>query len=242
MPIIGLRQLSRETSDVIKELQNSGEPVVITKQGRPVATIMPVDETTAEDLVLGLAPSIREVSSTADVEAFSSERDRTIEEFSEQLAQEASRTADGRKALAEYERDRQKHRVELGAQARETLSASLDHLAGSGQLSGMTPALAEAWRDSVQTLIEGTMQAALESAAILQERVGLVAKPAKSARGGIKSPAKSAVSTASAAKRSGGKRKASSDTSKSLVSRETKSGSRTSRQSAARASVRRAAN
>jgi prevent-host-death family protein len=210
MPIIGLRQLSRETSDVIKELQSSGEPVVITKQGRPVATIMPVDETKAEDLVLGLAPSIREVSSTADVEAFSPERDRTIEEFSEQLAQEALRTADGRKALAEYERDRGRHHVELGAEARETLSASLDRLAGSGQLSGMTPVLAKAWRDSVQTLIEATMQAALESACILQERVASAAKPANSVRGAVKSAAKSAASTASAAKSSGGKRRASS--------------------------------
>lgn len=242
MPIIGLRQLSRETSDVIKELQRSGEPVVITKQGRPIATIMPVDEVKAEDLVLGLAPSIREVSSTADVEAFSPERDRTIEDFSEQLAQEASRTADGRRALAEYERDRGRHHVELDANARETLSASLDHLAGSGQLPSMTPVLARAWRESVQTLIEGTMQAALESAFILQERVASAAKPAKSARGAVKSAAKSARSTASAAKRSGGNPSTTSDAAKGSRNRETRSGSRASGQSSARASVRRAAN
>ena len=39
MPVIGIRQLSREASGVINELEDSGEPVVVTKQGRPVATL-----------------------------------------------------------------------------------------------------------------------------------------------------------------------------------------------------------
>ena len=40
MPVIGIRELSRETADVIKGLQSSGEPVVITKQGKPISSAL----------------------------------------------------------------------------------------------------------------------------------------------------------------------------------------------------------
>jgi len=99
MPVIGLRQLSRETSEVIQELLSSGEPVVITKKGWPVATLAPVDETQVQDLVLSLAPSIKETSSITKVDV-SPAKTRTLDKVSRQLAKEAARSAAGRKAQA----------------------------------------------------------------------------------------------------------------------------------------------
>jgi antitoxin (DNA-binding transcriptional repressor) of toxin-antitoxin stability system len=156
MPVIGLRQLSRETADVIAELKNSGEAFVITKQGRPVATLTRVDETQAQDLVLSLAPRIRESSSTAEVEV-SPTKTRSLDEVSKQLAKEASRSDEGQRALAKY---------------------SDDLSEGQARLSGMTPSLITAWTDSTQKLIEGAVQAALDSARTLQERAGTAGEPA----------------------------------------------------------------
>jgi antitoxin (DNA-binding transcriptional repressor) of toxin-antitoxin stability system len=171
MPVIGLRQLSRETADVIAELKNSGEAFVITKQGRPVATLTRVDETQAQDLVLSLAPRIRESSSTAEVEV-SPTKTRSLDEVSKQLAKEASRSDEGQRALAKYSDD-------LAKQRSEVLTA-LDRLFSEGQarLSGMTPSLITAWTDSTQKLIEGAVQAALDSARTLQERAGTAGEPA----------------------------------------------------------------
>jgi prevent-host-death family protein len=101
MPVIGLRDLSRKTAEVVKELQSNGEPVIITKQGKPIATLTAVDETEAQNLVLSLAPDIRETSSTTEVEA-SPRKVRSLGEVDEQLVREASLSSEGRKALGEW--------------------------------------------------------------------------------------------------------------------------------------------
>jgi len=110
MPVIGVRELSRQTADVLKELQSSGESVVITKQGKPIATLSAVDESEVQNLVLSLAPSIREISSTAEVD-FTPTQTRSLEEVSEQLAEEASRSAEGQQAMRQARRVRAKRRA-----------------------------------------------------------------------------------------------------------------------------------
>jgi len=59
MAVIGIRQLSRETSRVIQDFEETGEPVIVTREGRPIGALVPVGETELEDLVLGMAPEFR---------------------------------------------------------------------------------------------------------------------------------------------------------------------------------------
>jgi prevent-host-death family protein len=79
MAEVGIRQLSRETSRIIKEFEDNGEPVIITREGRPIGALVPVDQKQAEDLVLATAPEFRESARRAheDVQA---RRSRTIED------------------------------------------------------------------------------------------------------------------------------------------------------------------
>ena len=169
MPVIGVRQLSRETADVIKGLQSSGEPVVITKQGKPIATLTAVDATEAQNLVLGLAPDIRETSSTVEVEA-SPRKTRSLDEVSQQLAEEASGSVEGRKALADYGIDLMEQRLAVTGEVDRLFSEA------PARLSGVTPSLVSAWNVSAKLLVEGAVQAALDSAQTLQERMERASK------------------------------------------------------------------
>ncbi len=164
MPVIGVRELSRGTADVIKGLQSGGEPVVITKQGKPIATLTAVDPTEAQNLVLGLAPDIRETSSTVEVEA-SPRKTRSLDEVSQQLVAEASRSVEGRKALADYGTDLAEQRLAVTGEVDRLFSEAPAHL------SGVTPSLVSAWNAAAKLLIEGAVEAALDSARTLHEKV-----------------------------------------------------------------------
>lgn len=149
MPIVGIRELSRETAGVIELLQNSGEPVVITKQGKPIATLAPVDEAEAQNLVLSLAPEIHEISSSADVDV-SPRKTRSIDEVSEELAAEALQTPDGRAALAEFN--------ENIAQQRTQVSSDVAQVFADAQ-------------SRAQRVMDEAMRSAQDSVRVLQERV-----------------------------------------------------------------------
>lgn len=71
MAVVGIRQLSRDTSRIIKEFQETGEPVILTREGQPIGALMPVDQRQLEDLVLATAPEFRESARRAqeDVQA-----------------------------------------------------------------------------------------------------------------------------------------------------------------------------
>jgi prevent-host-death family protein len=56
MPFIGIRELARETSKILKSVEDDGEPVIITRQGRPIAALTRVDPEQVEELVLSIAP------------------------------------------------------------------------------------------------------------------------------------------------------------------------------------------
>lgn len=55
MAIIGIRELNRDTRGVIERLLESREPVVLTRQGTPIATIHPLDQQRVNDLVISSA-------------------------------------------------------------------------------------------------------------------------------------------------------------------------------------------
>jgi prevent-host-death family protein len=55
MGTIGIRDLSRNASQVIDQVSSTGSPMIVTKHGRPVAAVIAVDPDALEDFVLGAA-------------------------------------------------------------------------------------------------------------------------------------------------------------------------------------------
>lgn len=53
MPIIGVRELARNVSRFLEQVERNGEAVIVTRHGRPVAALMPVDAAGADELLTG---------------------------------------------------------------------------------------------------------------------------------------------------------------------------------------------
>lgn len=58
MPVVGLRQLSRETREVVEQLEADGEPVVVTRHGRPIAALTPLTDQQAAAVALAVVPEL----------------------------------------------------------------------------------------------------------------------------------------------------------------------------------------
>lgn len=73
MGTIGVRELARNASAIINELDATKQPVLITRRGSPVAYILPVDSEQFEDFVLANAPEFVEGMAAADRELVAGE-------------------------------------------------------------------------------------------------------------------------------------------------------------------------
>jgi prevent-host-death family protein len=56
MATVSIRDLANNASAVVAEVEASGRPAVVTKRGRPVAAVVPIDPEKLEDFVLANAP------------------------------------------------------------------------------------------------------------------------------------------------------------------------------------------
>jgi antitoxin (DNA-binding transcriptional repressor) of toxin-antitoxin stability system len=65
---IGVRELARHTSSIINDIEQNKEPALITRRGRPVVYMLPVDSAEFEDFVLAHAPQFIEGMAAADGE------------------------------------------------------------------------------------------------------------------------------------------------------------------------------
>jgi prevent-host-death family protein len=65
---IGIRDLARHASSIISDIEQTKEPALITRRGRPVAYVLPVDSVEFEDFVLAHAPEFVEGMAAADAE------------------------------------------------------------------------------------------------------------------------------------------------------------------------------
>ncbi|MDX6627660.1 MAG: Antitoxin Phd YefM, type toxin-antitoxin system [Solirubrobacterales bacterium] len=83
MASITARKLSRNTASVIDELVDTGEPVMIVRNGQPVAVLSAVDPAHVEDAVLSAAPEFTEVLAEADAAAAAGETSTFEEIFAE---------------------------------------------------------------------------------------------------------------------------------------------------------------
>jgi prevent-host-death family protein len=60
MPSITIRELSRNTAGVIDDVQKSRRPALVTRNGKFVAAVVPIDEDELEDWILSNAPEFVE--------------------------------------------------------------------------------------------------------------------------------------------------------------------------------------
>lgn len=66
MPSVTLRELARNTAAVIQGIESSGRPALVTRNGKPVAALVPIDQTALEDWLLERAPAITRTVADAD--------------------------------------------------------------------------------------------------------------------------------------------------------------------------------
>lgn len=68
MPTVSIRELANSASSVIASVAETGRPTVVTKHGRPVAAVVPIDQEELEDFVLANAPEFVAGRHQADVD------------------------------------------------------------------------------------------------------------------------------------------------------------------------------
>ena len=70
MQTVGVRELANRTSALLDSVEEAGEPVVVTRHGRPVAVLSAIEPEAFRDFVLAQAPefSASRVETDADIE------------------------------------------------------------------------------------------------------------------------------------------------------------------------------
>jgi prevent-host-death family protein len=66
MAIIGMRELTRNAKQILENVEENNEPHLITRHGRPVAAIVPVDPAEAERYIVAAAPEFLETRREAE--------------------------------------------------------------------------------------------------------------------------------------------------------------------------------
>lgn len=83
MPFVSMRDLQRQASKVVDEATESGKPVVVTRNGKPVAILTAVDEEAFEDFVM-----VNLMGIVADVEeAYDASRDGDVRKANDVLSE-----------------------------------------------------------------------------------------------------------------------------------------------------------
>lgn len=99
MAMITTRKLSRNTASVIDELAESGEPVLIVRNGQPVAVLSAVDPQRAEQAVVASAPEVTAALERADRAAESGE----TKSFEQIFGSEPSEGGEGGAAIETFD-------------------------------------------------------------------------------------------------------------------------------------------
>src|SRR6266545_4747949 len=100
MAAVNVRELARNTSKVIDDVERLKRPAIITRSGRPVAAVVPIDSEALEDWILANAPEFVEGMRKADEEL---RRGETIS-MEECFAARKRRDAKRRKATSSSRR------------------------------------------------------------------------------------------------------------------------------------------
>lgn len=89
MSLLGIREFSRRVSRSIETIEKTGEPVILTRHGRPVVAVIPLDAEGFEDFVLSHVPEFSLSLKAADGELERGETRTRAELFGDDAAQDA---------------------------------------------------------------------------------------------------------------------------------------------------------
>lgn len=89
MTTVGIRELANHASAVVDEVNRTGRPALVTKNGRPVAVLAAIDEDELLDHLLANAPEYVRSMRTAQREISRGTRGRPLEDVLGELENEA---------------------------------------------------------------------------------------------------------------------------------------------------------
>ncbi len=84
---VSIRDLANNASAVVDQVATSGRPAVVTKHGKPIAAVVPIDQEALEDWVLANAPDFVANMAEADEEITLGVRGRPLAEVLTELDQ-----------------------------------------------------------------------------------------------------------------------------------------------------------
>lgn len=88
MSTISIRDLTHQASRIVEAVRQSGRPALVTKHGRPIAALVPIDDEALEDWILANAPEYVATMQHADEEIARGERGVPLEQAIADLEQE----------------------------------------------------------------------------------------------------------------------------------------------------------
>jgi prevent-host-death family protein len=106
MATITLRELARNTASVIQGIQSSGRPALVTRNGKPVVALVPIDEVALEAWLLKESADITRAVAGADAD-LDAGRQQSVEW---QQAREAEERGTGQSPTSPRQRLRGSHR------------------------------------------------------------------------------------------------------------------------------------
>jgi len=80
MSTVSIRELANNASAVVDDVARTRRPAVVTKHGRPVAAVVPIDQDALEDWVLANAPEFVANMEEADAAIAQGEKGLPLDE------------------------------------------------------------------------------------------------------------------------------------------------------------------
>ncbi len=88
MSTVSIRELANNASAVVDDVARTRRPAVVTKHGRPVAAVVPIDQDALEDWVLANAPEFVSSMEEADAAIARGEKGLALDEALAAIAAE----------------------------------------------------------------------------------------------------------------------------------------------------------
>jgi prevent-host-death family protein len=93
MTTVGIRDLARNASKIVGEVERTGKATVVTRRGRPTVAVVRIDQGELEDLILATAPEFVEAMREGEKEYREGETVPLDEAFARIDAEEAKENA-----------------------------------------------------------------------------------------------------------------------------------------------------
>ena len=93
VPTVTVRELARNTAAVIQDVESSGRPALVTRNGRPVAALVAVDQAALEEWLLSRAPEFGTIVAGAHTDRKRSDEWAKVKEKANDSVRGRSRSA-----------------------------------------------------------------------------------------------------------------------------------------------------